>query len=141
MLLVLGLASLGAVVALGTVAQRYSAHLARRAEPGSSRAADPMREVERQVAAFVAVREELRRELDLGRGLGPEALRERLGRVLGRALDAEGLSRESFHALETMWRDWEQEGSAPSALYRGALARRRDHLRGLSLAPIDPREL
>jgi len=131
MLVVLGVFGLCGVVALGVLARRYGALLEARARNGPAAPARSEAEAERRVGAFVAARERLTDEFGRSRGRPASEVQERLERVLEHALESERLERTESERIGSMIRDWEREGTPPSAPYLAPLARRRGYLRRL----------
>ena len=134
--------AVGAVVALGYMAQRYGRLL----EPGirtggGTRPADVAirpEEAPAQVEGFLAVREAMRAEIDAATDEAPDP--DALLRVRDKALSSGGMAPERYATLRAGYRQW-LRGRLPQGTLADAFEVRRTRLERSSLGRYEPLDL
>ena len=124
MMLVVVLVATGSVLALSLIAHRYTKILARR--PPSTRAVTADAQADREVAAFLRVREEVGRAVqDAPRDRSPAdvAAEARARSLFGSALD-----RRAYDRVEQLYGAWSREPATVRGPYAAAFERNRDRL-------------
>jgi hypothetical protein len=145
-LLVLGLMSVGAVVVLAMMAQRYGKVLEQRGEargrevrsvdaPGTS--AEQERAA-REIAVYLAVMASLKEDLALRKRQAPgEPTDDAAEDSLDRALGQHGLSRVDFSRLALIVRAWREGSPEVAEAYRRELDRRAPDVRASEIENLD----
>jgi hypothetical protein len=134
--------AVGAVVALGYMAQRYGRLL----DPGVRTAGEarpvdvaiPPEEAPAQVEEFVAVREAMRAEIDVAQDEAPDP--DALLRVRDEALSSAGMAGEHYATLRAGYRQW-LRGRLPQGTLADAFEVRRTRLERASLGRYEPLDL
>ena len=148
-LLILVLMSIGTVVVLAMMAQRYSRVLESRQHAGGavSRAAPgevgelPDSEAARYVAAYLGVMSTLKQTVsEMDEETTAEATLAELRSTFERALADRGLERAGFQEMDGVVRAWEAGSEEVPEAYRRELDRRAAEVRGSRIEGYDPLE-
>lgn len=148
-LLILVLMSVGTVVVLAMMAQRYSRVLEARQEAGGavSKAAHdgvgelPEAEAARYVAAYLGVMSALKQAIsEMDEQTPAEAAVAALRGTFERALAERGLERAGFQEMDGVVRAWEAGSTEVPDAYRLELDRRAAEVRSSQIEGYDPLE-
>jgi hypothetical protein len=148
-LLILILMSIGTVVVLAMMAQRYSRVLEdrRKARTTDARASHvgvrelPEAEAGIYVEAYLQVMATLRETIDsMDESTSGDQARVQLRSAFEQALTAHGLDRPGFQEMDGVIRAWEQGSAEVPEAYRRELVRRADEVRASRIEGYDPLE-
>ena len=147
-LLILVLMSIGTVVVLALMAQRYNRVLEGRQKPagaGSGPVHDavgelPDSEAARYVEAYLGVMNSMKQAVVAMENTTPEATLAGLRSTFQRALEEEGLERAGFQEMDGVVRAWEAGSTEVPDAYRRELDRRAAEVRNSRLESYDPLE-
>jgi hypothetical protein len=109
------------------------------ARPTESRpAVAPEQQAQELVAAFLAVRAEVRAALDGAVPAGPAERLATLERARERALGRSGLDLAQYRQVRSLWRGWRERGSAPTPAFTAAFTAQADRLDAADLGEMEP---